>query len=174
VRPGGRLRAGRAGKRPISSNVDARRRRIASQVVPASLRSEGTMFKRRKRAPGERQGWAKRLSGMVAGVAGGLPFWRKRKATITGAGTPGEVSGSARLQCRLAALVAWPPITPAANTTIANAGIVPLRPTGWTDPRIPPRRSTNRLLKHSGRFVCARSRSSHRCRSPRSRAEQAA
>jgi hypothetical protein len=39
------------------------------------------MFKRRKRAPGERQGWAKRLSAMVAGVAGGRLFWRKRKAS---------------------------------------------------------------------------------------------
>ncbi len=41
------------------------------------------MFKRRKRAPGERLGWRKRLSAIVAGVggvAGGLLFWRKRKA----------------------------------------------------------------------------------------------
>jgi hypothetical protein len=42
------------------------------------------MFKRRKRAPGDRQGWAKRLTAMVAGVggvAGGLLFWRRRKTS---------------------------------------------------------------------------------------------
>ncbi len=40
------------------------------------------MFKRRKSAPGDRQGWAKGLSAIVAGlggVVGGLLFWRKRK-----------------------------------------------------------------------------------------------
>jgi hypothetical protein len=52
--------------------------------LSVSLRSEGTMIKRRKRAPSDRQGWAKRLSAMIAGVggvAGGLLFWRKRKAS---------------------------------------------------------------------------------------------
>jgi hypothetical protein len=52
--------------------------------LSVSLRSEGTMIKRRKRAPGGRQGWAKRLAAMIAGiggVAGGLLFWRKRKAS---------------------------------------------------------------------------------------------
>jgi hypothetical protein len=42
------------------------------------------MIKRRKRAPSDRRGWAKRLSAMIAGVggvAGGLLFWRKRKAS---------------------------------------------------------------------------------------------
>jgi len=42
------------------------------------------MFKRRKGAPGERASWAKRLSAILAGlggVAGGLLFWRKRKAS---------------------------------------------------------------------------------------------
>jgi hypothetical protein len=42
------------------------------------------MFKRRKRAPSDRRGWAKPLSAIVAGlggVAGSLLFWRKRKAS---------------------------------------------------------------------------------------------
>ncbi len=42
------------------------------------------MFKRRKRAPGDRPGGGKRLSAMVAGiggVVGGLLFWRKRKGS---------------------------------------------------------------------------------------------
>jgi hypothetical protein len=41
------------------------------------------MFKRGKRAPAADRKWAKRLSAMLAGIgglAGGLLFWRKRKA----------------------------------------------------------------------------------------------
>ncbi len=42
------------------------------------------MFKRRKAGPSDRGSWAKRLSAIVAGLgglAGGLLFWRKRKAS---------------------------------------------------------------------------------------------
>jgi hypothetical protein len=55
-----------------------------SNSLSVSSRSEDAMFKRRKRAPGERLGWGKRLSAVVAGiggVVGGLLFWRKRKGS---------------------------------------------------------------------------------------------
>jgi hypothetical protein len=54
------------------------------KFLSISSRSKGAMFKRRKRAPGDRRGWWKRLSAMVAGVGGvvgGLLSWRRRKGS---------------------------------------------------------------------------------------------
>jgi hypothetical protein len=47
------------------------------------------MFNRRERAPGDRRGWAKRLSAMVAGVGGvggGLARASARRAEPPGSG----------------------------------------------------------------------------------------
>jgi hypothetical protein len=80
----GATRAPASPAKTPSHRVDVRRRRIASQVAIDSSRSEGAMFKHRKRAPGDRPGWRKRFSALVAavgGVVGGLLFWRKRKGS---------------------------------------------------------------------------------------------